>query len=618
MKNISFLLSIILLSLSLQGQRISQIPPEKASLKVPARTVYPGGGELPFSKEPNAIVSSKSTLDDPVLMTGTYDLMTNGSVQNRFYVYPDGKMGGVESFSTDLTGSFADRGTGYNYYNGTAWGAKPTSRLESVRTGWPSYAPWNGDGEIVVSHHFALFPLIKMTRPVKGTGTWTQSEIPNPAGSAGMDWPRMVTNGPTHNYVHVIALTTPTANSGVAYQGLDGALLYNRSLDGGANWEGWRLLDGMTSTDYLGFTADSYSIAEPRGDTLCFVVASNWYDGFIMKSIDNGATWTKTKFWTHPFPNWAGPDTTGVFYCPDASNAVAVDKNGKAHVAFGLQRASGDAAGSKYYYPWTDGLIYWNEDMPELPQDLNPDTLFSHGNYIGWCPDTMVFYANTTELAYYYLSMSSMPSIRTINDKVVVVWSGVTNFRDPSNLMFRHIFFRYSYDLNNSWCSEFGDMTADFIYNFSECVYPYSASIKEGPFLQAQVEFMADPEAGVYINGTSGAQGQSSITNNDIVFMDAYLFVGIDEKQRPELRVSQFSPNPASVNTIATVQLIKPENTRLEMFSITGVRIISIDKGSLPAGTTPVTLDVSALSPGLYFCRLTAGQQTEVRKIVVE
>ena len=191
-----------------------------------------------------------------------------------------------------------------------------------------------------------------------------------PAGAAGLDWPRMVTNGPNHMNIHPIALTPPTASGGTIYQGLDGAIIYNRWLDGGTTWEGWQLLDGMTSSDYLGFSADSYAWADPKGDTLCFVVGNSWYDQFIMKSTDNGVNWTKTVIWPCPYNFWAGGDTTGNFYCVDGASAVALDDNGKAHVMFGLMRANGDEAGLKYWFPGTDGLLYWNEDKPTLPEVL--------------------------------------------------------------------------------------------------------------------------------------------------------------------------------------------------------------------------------------------------------
>ena len=58
----------------------------------------------------NNTVASKSTLEDQ-LGTTRYDLQTNESPQNRFYVYPDGTMGGTWTMGMIET-AYADRGTG--------------------------------------------------------------------------------------------------------------------------------------------------------------------------------------------------------------------------------------------------------------------------------------------------------------------------------------------------------------------------------------------------------------------------------------------------------------------------------------------------------------------------
>ena len=307
------------------------------------------GNLLVFSQSSPKTICTEAT-------TGTteYDMQTNKSCQNRIYRFADGTIGATWMLSQNS--SFTDRGTGYNYYNGTAWGAQPAARIENIKSGWPSYAPYGAGGEIVVSHKGGTAALTMLKRTTKGTGSWTQTDIPSPSGSPGMSWPRMVTSGPSHNNIHVIALTTPVANGGVTYQGLDGALLYNRSLDGGTTWSGWQLLTGMTSALYIGFQADSYAWAEPKVDTLCFVEGDSWNDLFIMKSTNNGATWTKTIAWSCPYNLWPGTTTVPEHFCPDGSNAVALDNFGKAHVAFGRQRANGDNAGVKYWYPFTDGV----------------------------------------------------------------------------------------------------------------------------------------------------------------------------------------------------------------------------------------------------------------------
>jgi len=470
-------------------------------------------------KPVNYNANSQMVLTDPSLMETVYDCQTNITNQNRLYFYPDGTIGAVATMAH--LEDFTDRGTGYNYFNGTAWGPQPAARIETVRTGWPSYAPYGPVGEAIVAHQYGS-PLIISTRATKGTGTWTQMELGPPAGATGVLWPRMVTNGPDHMNIHIICLTTPIFNGGVIWNDMDGALIYNRSLDGGATWDGWEQLDGMTFTEYLGFSGDSYTWAEPSGNTLCFVVGDSWYDQFIMKSTDNGNTWTKTIIWDCPYDLWNGGTSVPTFWCPDGSSAIALDNSGTAHVTFGLMSASGQVSGDKFIEPFTDGLLYWNETMPSLPVNLNPNNLPAV-NYIGWVQDTAVLNAPATELAGYKVSLSSFPTMAfDQDDNLYVIWSGVTMLKDPDNYMLRHLFARGKYAASATFEPQIVDITGDFAYNGLECVYP-SAS----PFTTTDripLLFQADDAAGIYL--LFGEQGQTLITQNAMIYIEP-LMAGI-------------------------------------------------------------------------------------------
>ena len=64
--------------------------------------------------------STKAVFEDVIGAT-KYDLQTNSACQNRFYLYPDGSMGGVWTRGMAEPG-YDDRGTGYNYYDGSSVG----------------------------------------------------------------------------------------------------------------------------------------------------------------------------------------------------------------------------------------------------------------------------------------------------------------------------------------------------------------------------------------------------------------------------------------------------------------------------------------------------------------
>ncbi|MEZ5147248.1 MAG: hypothetical protein R2759_09240 [Bacteroidales bacterium] len=79
------------------------------------------------------------------------------------------------------------------------------------------------------------------------------------------------------------------------YQGLDGALLYSYSDDGGDSWiHDNIILDGMASDEYVGFAGDTYAFAEPKDNIVAFVVGDPWTGLFLMKSTDGGENFTKT------------------------------------------------------------------------------------------------------------------------------------------------------------------------------------------------------------------------------------------------------------------------------------------------------------------------------------
>ena len=617
-----FTLSMMAVSLviwSISG--IAQLRPVFPKVKKDFKALKPGPVPKDFTgpsvKPVNPTVSSKSVMDDPPLMLTRYDLQTNSSTQNRIYLYPDGTIGatGMMAHSDDFT----DRGTGYNYFDGTNWGAEPSARIENQKIGWPSYASFGPTGEIVVSHTMTAGLMIA-TRTVKDQGSWSLSVLPGPTGAPDISWPRVVTNGPNHTYIHIISVTY------VAYQGLTDALLYSRSLDGGLTWDIQnQILNGMTSSEYLSFPADTYNWADPKGDTLCFVVGDSWNDAFIMKSTNNGNTWTKKKIWSCPYNLWTTTQTpTDTFYCPDGSITVALDKNQKAHVAFGLQRGLGDANG-KYWFPFTDGLIYWNEDMPELPQSLIPDTLIAHGNYIGWVQDTNVWYAGQTELAYYYMSMSSMPTIVTDNaNNIFIIWAGVTNLRDGNNYMLRHLFARASINDGFTWRDTIPDLTSDFFqYHWEECVYPSASPVSTATNLF--LVFQGDIEAGVYLNGAQGAQGQTDIDDNNIIFLSPTKNsiinpnVGIHElTNKPSFSVSQNFPNPVKGSTNIKVNILKADQINLEITNTLGQKEISISRDFSTAGDHNLSIDAGNLSPGVYFYTVKIGNESITKKMIVE
>jgi len=571
----------------------------------------------------NTTVASEAVLDDAVIMTSYYDLQTNATNEERLFRYDDGSFGGVATWSME-TSTYSDRGAGYNYFDGSTWQTMPSDAVETVRAGWPAYAPLGTDGEIVVSHASGTAPLYINRRDTRGTGDWTQTELPGPTGAAGMLWPRMVTSGPDHMNVHIIALTSPSANGGVPWNGMDGALIYNRSLDGGETWEGWEQLDGMTSSEYLSFGGDTYCWAQPVGDVLAFEYGDSFNDVAIMKSTDNGATWEKTIVWDCPFDLWTGVDSTGHFYSCDGCNAAAIGPDGTVHVAFGLGYSFGDIGGATYWTINNDGLIYWNETMPELPQDLDPQTLFDNGNYIGWVVDEAVFDVPIAQYAFYYNSMSSIPTLLVDdNNYVFTVWSSMTMNTDPNSFLLRHLFARASVDGGTTWRDTIVELTGSTLQQWTEFVY---ATLAGGPTTDKIYLIDQDDDyAGVFLKSTnSGYQGQMDFSLNNITFMEfdkadiIQWGVGTNDKPAETFAVSQNFPNPVNGSTLIRTNLTRSGNLSLTLTNVVGQQVMTMDKGMVNSGNQQFTIDASNLPAGIYFYTVTVDDHSITKRMIVE
>ncbi len=281
----------LVIAFSLSAQKVAKIPADKAN-------ITSVGTDLPTFADP--IGSStlyrpgdgpRSTgVNETEIGASVYDLQSNSNIQNRIYAYPDGTVAATWTMGFAST-AFADRGSGYNYFNGVSWGDAPTERVETaVRTGWPSYAPL-GDGEMIVSHGGGLN---FSSRPVRGTGAWTTTTIPN---TAGFTWPRAMTS---NGKIHVIT------NTNAIFEGLDFAVVYMSSSDNGATWTtpavpaGLALADLNGNPGFVGFGGDCYSWAAPMGDTIGFCVVDILGGAWVMKSFDNGLTWTKVTVFDFP------------------------------------------------------------------------------------------------------------------------------------------------------------------------------------------------------------------------------------------------------------------------------------------------------------------------------
>ncbi|MBN3035132.1 MAG: T9SS type A sorting domain-containing protein [Bacteroidales bacterium] len=575
----------------------------------------------------NPLVQQGGTaLEEFQIGTTWYDLQSNSLLSNRIWLHDDGTIGAVWTMGFE-SAAFNDRGTGYNFYDGNAWGPQPTARIESLRTGWPSYAAWGEDGEIVVSHDFDPGRLVMLSRAQKGTGTWSESFLNGP-DTYQISWPRMTTSGSNHEIIHVLYSTWPVANGGTPYMGQDGAMLYSRSTDGGTTWDPLhQVLEGTGATYYNSISADEYAFAEPRAGVIAFVCADAWHDMFALKSTDDGDTWEKLLIWEHPYPffDWNTTITTDTIWAPDNSADIAVDNNGMVHVVFGITRVAHTEVGTTYsYWPYTDGIGYWNETMPPFTDPLGNqhdaldawDVLIGDYNLVGWEQDVNnngVIDLLADIMAYRELSLTTMPeiSVGPLN-QLFVAFAATTETYDNGTYNYKHIWMRTSPDGGTTW-GNFYDLNTDLIHIFDECIYPVMAgSVDE----YVHLIYNADATPGTALDENHPYQENRMI----YVRENVNLLVGMDTETLPleSTLVSQNYPNPFKERTVIQVTIREASPLVIELLNLMGQTVRTIDQGWNQAGTHLISIEASGMDPGVYFYRVMTGNSIVTRKMIIE
>ena len=568
----------------------------------------------------NSPVQTRWVLEEHIIGKTFYDLQSNKLLQNRIHAYPDGTIGAVWTRGMQAT-SFPDRGTGYNYYDGSSWGTEPQERLESIRAGWPSYTPLGEGGELVASHDFGASEIYLLSRETKGTGDWNEWVFSYSSGPPSLSWPRVMTSGENRDIVHLLA------NSVDEYEGQTSATVYSRSVDGGMTWETENeLLDGMDSDSYTEIAADEYVWAEPNGGAIAFLVASAWHDLFMMKSLDEGETWEKTVIWEHPYPFFEWEVTiTDTFFCVDNSASIALDSEGNAHVVFGINRALHAEPGTSYFlFPYVDGIGYWNEDMEPFSNNLNAlappglgyedSEMIEDLNYIGWTQD----YDGDGEITFvddimYYreMGLSTMPTIAIDNeeDLIYVAWASTTETFDNIDYNFKKIWSRAKWPgLSWSW---FDHLTEDIIHIFDETIYPVLSPVGYG--FQFDLIMNADGSPGTALD-----EDHDYIENRVTHLKVEPPAIGIEEENKliPQPEIVNVYPNPALNKVWIKVDLPGTVDVEFIVSDMTGRVIKKTEVGKISGGQRTFELDLDFKSSGFLLLTMKAdGYESSARLI---
>jgi hypothetical protein len=571
---------------------------------------------------PSHVASRDLLIESTIIGETRYDLQSNAAIDDRVSGSGDA-VSAVWTMSA-TTGSFDDRGTGYNHFDGTEWGAWPEERLESVRVGWPSSLQLGDGREVVVSHEASdneIAPLRIMTSDI-GSGVWTESTIPNGAVNADGDtignlWPRAAVGGLQNEIIHVICVTTPTGNGGLEYYGQNGALLYYRSMDAGESWE-MHTFPELDSTHFTGFSGDTYAI-HARGTHVAFAVFNNLDDSFVMSSNDVGDNWEYHTMVDFPVDlyeidqglpdslafDYDGDGVAAEYFTSDGAGDIHIDVNDQIHCVFGAMVVADDDTtdGVYSYFPTINGLEYWRSDF-------EADSSITIGYALDFNDDSLDF------IGYgdYGVGLAAIPSMASDEDgNLYVSFSAIVENWDTGTQNFRHIYLVHSTDEGETWNSDSPcDLTPDSDLEGLECVF---ASIGPDVADHLEIIYQQDYEPGLHVRGD-----EDPVTNNDIVHLRvAVADLGDCAAPRNPVVVDepfafgqvQLFPNPAST----TVEIVIDRPGAHE------VRVFDMEGRQHKAWTTTEMverMDVRDLTPGIYFVELSQGLHRTVERLAIQ
>ena len=378
---------VLLLSLGLvmglgafaQQAVVKSLPaPVKASIEKKALGTDAVEGTVNFvTRGTQSVVTNEGAayLEAETMYT-TCDLQSNSFIANRMYQLKDGSVAVSATMSLEeFDESFPDRGTGYNFAKGgmmDSWGDVPGARIEDLRTGWPSIAPYGAEGEILVSHGHEN-GLCYYIREKAGEGEWdgphaipspTKAEFTDLEEDLQLSWPRIATTGENNDVVHILAAGQGDVN--VAH-------FYVRSTDL-ENWEvkyapvqeqGLHLF--KIGEAYSSYAGDDYAIST-NGDRIAVVYCSGWSTNvYCYESSDAGLTWESRLVWESPIHglDWTTDEASLVTKCYGPVHAaVAIGQDGVSHVALSVglfEHATLEESYGIYSGMMTDGIAYWND-----------------------------------------------------------------------------------------------------------------------------------------------------------------------------------------------------------------------------------------------------------------
>jgi hypothetical protein len=137
-------------------------------------------------------------------------------------------------------------------------------------------------------------------------------------------------------------------------------------------------------------------------------------------------------------------------------------------------------------------------------------------------------------------------------------------------------------------------------YNYIAYCGDYPSTVIDSSFFELEV--IAGPSTGA---GEAGWVLTGSFLEGDLTELPS------------EFALLGNYPNPFNASTVIEYQLPTSSSVKLEVYNLLGSKVATLVNGEQEAGYKSVTWDASEVSSGIYFYKLSAGDFTETRRIIL-
>lgn len=602
----------------------------------PVKTQFNGSEIIPATSKTK--VANKTNDHVTEIGSTTYDLQTNQSIGRRIMNHADGTISATWTMSQRYSNedpNYEDRGTGYNYFDGSEWRDAPEERLErGLRTGWPSITLSSDGREVIVSHapQSGAVTIGLLKNEVKGAEDFS---LKTPFVNNGSNiWVRTAA---VDSILYVISNHTASDGDLADSNGITSPMYYSRSTNNGDTFAIDHIaLPGYDSTNFTSGGGDGYSI-----DAKDSIVAITYTAGGVNMlalwlSKDYGINFELINVDSFPFPNFAATNNTvktdvdqdGVTDTVLVADhtSVLIDNDGETHVFWTEYRYYNNGDGEGGFLPFvntpeTIGLKHWST------RDTTVKYIAKMIDCDGGDGEITVGSQYNSTGNRYGNSFTLKTPQAGINDagEIFVTYSALVE-RDTTTFQtslvqgqqYSDIFVVYTTDNGATW-SDQQNISAS--YNIED-VFP---SIARHVDENIHVLYMTDEEPGTILQGDDQtalmSMNYAKVSVEDIKAgtignNNCPLHVGIDTKALSRA-LSQNYPNPA--NTISNIDLRLNETTNLELTlkNVLGQTVAVVANGVYAPGMHNFSTSVENLSNGVYFYSLTANGVSVTQKVIV-